>query len=75
MDDGKGARSLKLVLKKESTEMEVKVEKDQTLIDIIRAAGLPLDGILVFNEGRPLPLDSKAFEFKTLTVINVSSGG
>lgn len=66
---------LKLFLQKEGREIEVEVKEGQTLIEVLKGIDLPLDGILVFDNGRPIPLDSLAHEFDVLTIISVSSGG
>lgn len=67
--------SIRLILKKESREIEVPINEGHTLVQVLREADLPLDGVLVFDNGRPIPLDAPAQEFDVLTVINVSSGG
>ena len=67
--------SLKLLLQKESREIDVEVNEGQTMIEVLKEAGLPIDGILIFDNGRPVPLDSEANTFDVLTIINVSSGG
>ena len=75
MDGKKKVEPLKLFLQREDREIHIRVKDGHTLIDILKEAGLPLDGVLIFNEGKPIPLDSPASEFGSLTVINVSSGG
>jgi sulfur carrier protein ThiS len=75
MDGKESARSLKLVLRREDREIDLGVSEGQTLIEVLKRADLPIDGVLIFDEDKPIPLDSTAAEFEVLTVINVASGG
>jgi hypothetical protein len=75
MDGRENTRSLKLLLKREGREIDVDVMGDQNLIEVLKRADLPVDGVLVFDGNAPIPLDSKAADFDVLTVVNVASGG
>jgi hypothetical protein len=75
MFDNDGRETLKLKLQRESREIDVEVAGEETLIDILRGAGIPIDGVLVFKQGIPLSLDSKVNGLGIVTVLNVSSGG
>jgi sulfur carrier protein ThiS len=68
-------RKMILELSREKREVEVNVTDEQTFIDVLGSEGMPLDGVLVFNKGDPVPIDSLVRGFDRVTVVNVASGG
>lgn len=75
MNGQKQPGTIVLELQREAREMEVEVEQGQSFIEVLKIAELPVDGVLVFAGGVPIPLDSEARSYERVTVVNVASGG
>ena len=75
MSSGSQREKITLKLTREKRESIVNIEDGDRVIDLLRRAGLPVDGVLVFKGKVPLPLDDDAFDADELTVITVASGG
>lgn len=75
MSGNRPSRSMILNLQRESRQIEIEVEDSQSFIQVLRSARLPVDGVLVFSNGVPIPLDSEVEDHEMVTVINVASGG
>ena len=60
---------------REDRMVEVESWEGDTLVDILRRAGIPVDGVVVFSGERPVPIDDPVMEHDDLKVVTVSSGG
>ncbi len=75
MTDNNGLRILNIDISREKRSIEVEVISSDRIIDILRRVDLPVDGVLVFMEDRPIPLDTALGDIENIKVINVASGG
>ncbi|MGA1848525.1 MAG: hypothetical protein ACMUHB_04210 [Thermoplasmatota archaeon] len=75
MSSGSQREKITLKLTREKRGSIVKIEDGDRVMDLLRRAGLPVDGVLVFKGNVPLPLDDVDFDADELTVITVASGG
>jgi len=64
-----------LILHREGKEFSLDITPGDRVMDLIDSIGVPMDGVLVFMDGSPVPLDMEVREEVVLTVIRVASGG
>ncbi len=64
-------------LERENERIVIDIDRDSTLMDLIREMGQPVDGVLIFNGPEPLPLDTLMTDIKgnDIRLIAVASGG
>ena len=67
--------TVSLVRAGRSTDRAIDVPRGTPLRTILRLSGHPPEGCAVFLHGVPVPLDRRAEEDLTLTVISAFSGG
>ena len=70
-DDGK----ITVVLHRGDREVKVEMEPGDRIMDILDRIEVPLDGVLVFRDGVPVPVDEEAIGIHRIRVIRVASGG
>lgn len=64
-----------MVLKREGREISMPPCPGDRVMDLLDRAGVHMDGVLVFREGIPIPLDEGVELNDRLTVVKVASGG
>jgi sulfur carrier protein ThiS len=64
-----------LKLTRERRESRIIIEEGDRVMDLLKRAGLPVDGVLVFKGNVPIPLDDDRLDVDELTVVTVASGG
>ena len=72
--DGK-IGNIRLVLIREKKTLKAPLFKYDSILDLLRREGIPVDGVLVFYGDDPVPLDGSPDNIKELRVLNVASGG
>ncbi len=75
MSSGFQREKITLKLTREKRESIVNIQTGDRVMDLLRKAGLPVDGVLVFKGNVPVPLDDDNLDADELTVITVASGG
>jgi len=75
MKSGKCRGIITLRLLREKRDILVEPAPEEKIMDLLRKAGIPLDGVLVFMGNVPLPLDDDVEGVDELTVVTVASGG
>lgn len=69
-------RVIKVHLARENETRTIPRDDVEDLLQLVKLLGLPIDGVLVLENGLPLPLDrTLKGTGPELTVINVASGG
>ena len=64
-----------LILHRDEKEFSLDITPGDRVMDLLDGIGVPMDGVLVFRDGSPVPLDMEVREKMVLTVIRVASGG
>lgn len=70
-----GIRELDVYLQREDDSRVVKINPDLTLMALLVQLEMPVDGVIAFSEGVPIPLDDVVWDLRDLTIITVASGG
>ena len=62
-------------LPRPNVEQEVAVHEGATVLDVLRAVGVPPDAVVVLRDERPVPVDERVAAEDRLRVLTVFSGG
>jgi len=64
-----------LIMHRGGENLSLDIASGDRVMDLLDGIGVPLDGVLVFREGTPVPLDMEVEAGMVLKVIRVASGG
>ena len=69
--------TIRVDLSRSGRSENVSISMDSTVIDLVRKLNEPIDGVIVLQDGRPIPLDQTIDMVRNsvLKVISVASGG
>ena len=78
LPSGSGMTKYDVELWREKRMISVLLPSGCSVMDLVRGAGQPLDGVLVMCNGSPVPMDADLKEMSSedeISIINVASGG
>jgi sulfur carrier protein ThiS len=68
-------RDIHIYLQREDVRRTISVGPDHRLMDLLKNLDIPMDGVIAFSDGSPVPLDDIIWDLKMITIVNVASGG
>ena len=66
---------IRIFLTREKQKRTLSVNPGDTVLDLLSSLKIHPDGVLVFSENEPIPLDENVEGMDELKIVNVASGG